>query len=133
MAYVDSRSTPALQRVPWPGLVLAALLGVFALRMAETAWLSQWHLSALTVAIVIGLAVGNVVGARLPSAFSPGLALAQRHLLRAGVVLYGLRLSFQDVADVGAAGLLLDVFVVVSTLALGTWAGRRCFGLDRDT
>lgn len=134
MAYVESRSTPVLQRVPWlPGMALAAGLGVVALWASETAWLQQWHLSALTVAIVIGLLLGNFSGGRLSPSFTPGLVLAQRQLLRAGVVLYGLRLSFQDVAAVGAPGLVLDLLIVASTLGLGVWAGRRWFGLDRDT
>ncbi|GAA5074846.1 YeiH family protein [Lysobacter panacisoli] len=134
MAYVESRSAPVLQRVPWlPGVALAVGLGVVALWASETAWLRQWHLSALTVAIVIGLLLGNLSGGRLSPAFTPGLALAQRQLLRAGVVLYGLRLSFQDVAAVGAPGLVLDLLIVASTLGLGVWAGRRWFGLDRDT
>lgn len=134
MAYVESRPVPVLQRLPWlPGVALAAGLGVVALAAAETAWLRQWHLSALTVAIVIGLLLGNLSAGRLSPAFTPGLVLAQRQLLRAGVVLYGVRLSFQDVAAVGAPGLVLDLLVVASTLGLGVWAGRRWFGLDRDT
>src|SRR3970282_2734485 len=48
-------------------------------------------------------------------------------------VLDGLLLSFQDVAAIGVSGLLLDLGIVASTLVLGTWAGRRWFGLDRDT
>lgn len=116
-----------------PGLALAVALGLAGLWLAGLPWLAQWQLSALTCAIVLGLLVGNVLGARLPARTAPGLHLAQRQLLRAGVVLYGLRLSFQDIAAIGVAGLLVDVVVVVSTLLLGSWAGRRWFGLDRHT
>lgn len=116
-----------------PGLALAVGLGLLGLWLAELPWLARWQLSALTCAIVLGLLVGNLFGARLPAAVGPGLHLSQRQLLRAGVVLYGLRLSFQDIAAIGVAGLMVDVVVVVSTLLLGTWAGRRWFGLDRHT
>lgn len=134
MAFVDSRRVSFLQTFPWlPGVAFATALGLVALWAADSAWLSASHLSALTVAIVLGLLVGNLAAGRLPAALAPGLQLSQRQLLRAGVVLYGLRLSFQDVAAVGAAGLAVDLVVVVSTLGLGVWAGRRWFGLDRDT
>lgn len=134
MAFVDSRPAPVSQWIPWlPGISLASLLGALALWISGSAWASAWHLSALTVAIVAGLVLGNGASSHLPASLAPGLAIAQRQLLRAGVVLYGLRLSFQDVAAVGVAGLLVDAVVVVSTLGLGVWAGRRWFGLDRDT
>ena len=115
-----------------PGLLLAGALALLALWLAEGV-VPQWRLSALTVAIVLGMLLGNLGGAHLPPTLTPGIHTAQRTLLRAGVVLYGLRLSFQDVADIGLTGLLVDVVVVASTLLLGAVAGRRLFGLDRHT
>lgn len=116
-----------------PGLALALALGLAALGLAQLPLLERWQLGALTCAIVLGMLLGNVAGGRLSPRLGPGLHIAQRNLLRAGVVLYGLRVSFQEVAAIGLSGLLVDVAVVVSTLMLGTWAGRRWFGLDRDT
>lgn len=116
-----------------PGLLLALALGLAGLWAAQAPALASWQLSALTVAIVLGMLVGNTVGARLPASLSPGIHVAQRQLLRAGVVLYGLRLSFQEVAAIGVTGLAIDVVVVVSTLWLGVFAGRRWFGMDRHT
>lgn len=118
---------------PVPGLLLALALGLAGLGVAALPALADWHLSALTVAIVFGMLLGNLGGARLPASFGPGIHISQRQLLRAGVVLYGLRLSFQDIAAIGVAGLLIDLIVVASTLLLGIWVGRRWFGLDRDT
>lgn len=124
----SSRSWP-----PLSGLLLALTLGLLALGLAQLPLLQRWQLSALTVAIVLGMLLGNLGGGRLSPKLAPGIGLAQRQLLRAGVVLYGLRLSFQDVAAIGVSGLLIDLVIVVSTLGLGTWIGRRWFGLDRDT
>lgn len=116
-----------------PGLALALSLGLAGLGLAALPAFSRLQLSALTLAIVLGMLVGNLAGARLPASLAPGVAFAQRNLLRAGIVLYGLRISFQQIAAVGAGALLLDVAVVASTLALGVWIGRRWLGLDRDT
>ena len=116
-----------------PGLVFALLLGLAGIALATLPALARLQLSALTVAIVLGMLAGNLVGARLPPSFAPGVGYAQRTLLRAGVVLYGLRISFQQIAAIGPGALMLDVAIVVSTLGLGVWIGRRWLGLDRDT
>jgi uncharacterized integral membrane protein (TIGR00698 family) len=116
-----------------PGLLFALALGLAGLGLAAVPALAGLQLSALTLAIALGMLVGNLASARLPERTAPGIAFAQRNLLRAGIVLYGLRISFQQIAAIGPGALLLDVIVVASTLALGVWIGRRWLGLDRDT
>ena len=101
--------------------------------LTRTPLLADWQPSALTIAIVLGMLLGNAFGRRLPDALIPGIGVAQKNLLRLGVALYALRISFQEIAAVGLPGLALNVFVIVSVLVLGTWAGRRWLGLDRDT
>jgi uncharacterized integral membrane protein (TIGR00698 family) len=115
------------------GTGFALLLGLAAIAFAATPVFARSQLSALTLAIVLGMLVGNLAGTRLPVTLKPGLAFSQRNLLRAGVVLYGLRISFGQIAAIGLGALVLDGAIVVSTLALGVWIGRRWLGLDRDT
>lgn len=116
-----------------PGLALALGLGLAGLWLSGSPWLARWQVSALTLAIVFGMVLGNVFGARLPAVLTPGVITAQQKLLRLGVILYGLRISFQQVAAVGMQGLLMDLVIVGGTLALGTVIGRRLLGLDRHT
>lgn len=127
----DSRFASLLRQLP--GLALALGLGVAGLWMSGLPLLAKWQVSALTLAIVFGMVLGNVFGARLPAVLSPGVITAQQKLLRLGVVLYGLRISFQQIAAVGVQGLAIDIVIVVGTLALGTMIGRRFLGLDRHT
>lgn len=116
-----------------PGLALAGGLGTLALALASAPTLAAWHVAPLTLAILLGMLIGNVAGQRLPAVTAPGLAVAQRNLLRAGVVAYGFRLDVYDLGAIGANALAVAVIVVVSTLLIGTWAGRRWLGMDRDT
>lgn len=135
----DDASRQPAKRVPGralrstPGLLLALGIGVAALWLARLPLLAHWQLSALTLAIVLGMVLGNAFGASLPAPLAPGVIVAQQKLLRLGVILFGLRISFQQIAAVGPAGLALDLVIVCGTLALGMLLGRKLFGLDRDT
>lgn len=109
-----------------PGLALTAL-GV-ALAYAASQALAQ--VSPLTLAVLLGALVGNAPFRRERA--QPGLDVVSRHLLRAGIVLLGLRLAVADVWDLGLPSLAVVVVVVVVTFFGTQWLGRR-MGLSRGT
>src|SRR5258708_4930547 len=115
------------------GIALTAALAAAATELAQAGWLQANGISVLTLAIVLGMAAGNTVYPRVESGSAAGVAFSKHSLLRVGIVLYGLRLTLQDVATVGAAGIAIDAVVLASTFALACWAGTRVFGLDRTT
>ena len=116
-----------------PGLLLCLLLATAAMQLGKLAWLSAHGFSALTVAIVLGMAVGNTFYRALAPGAAAGVTFSKQMLLRAGIVLYGLRLTLQDIGHVGAAGLLIDALVLTSTFGLAWLIGTRVFKLDRTT
>nr|WP_315242010.1 YeiH family protein [uncultured Albidiferax sp.] len=116
-----------------PGLVLCAALAACAMVLGGLPAFQAHGLGALTLAIVLGMLVGNTVYPRWADACGPGVHLAKQRLLRLGVVLYGLRLTTQDIASVGLAGVLIDALVLGSTLSLACWVGMRWLGLDRNS
>jgi uncharacterized integral membrane protein (TIGR00698 family) len=127
---------PAAAAARWrvvPGLLLAAAVALAATALAHVAWLQSHGLSALTLAIAFGLLAGNLLPAPALAASADGLNLAKQRLLRAGIVLYGLRLTFQDIGHVGLAGVAIDAAVLASTFTLACTLGPRLFGLDRTT
>lgn len=116
-----------------PGLLLCALITAAAMGGAESDLTQQLGLSALTLAIVLGMVLGNTVYPSLGSACGPGVHTAKQSLLRLGIVLYGLRLTLQDVSQVGLAGVLVDALVLASTFGLACLIGMRWLGLERNT
>lgn len=125
-------SVPRLQH--WlPGLALSAAIALAAIRLGELPWLQAHGLSALIVAILLGIVLGNTVYPHIGAQCGPGVAAAKQTLLRAGIVVYGFRLTFHDVGHVGTAGIVIDALVLTSTFALSLFVGRRMLGLDRDT
>jgi len=116
-----------------PGLLACGVFGACAMFLGRQPWFAAHGLSALSLAIVLGLLLGNSLYPRVARPLAPGVNLARQRLLRIGIVLFGLRLSFQDVAAVGFAAVVIDALMLSSTFALAWWAGERWFGLDRDT
>jgi uncharacterized integral membrane protein (TIGR00698 family) len=139
--FVPPGSTSRLPaRQPWkamrraaPGLLLAAAVALVATWAARFAWLPAHGISSLTLAIALGIVVGNVLPASIGAATADGVGTARQRLLRAAIVLYGLRLTFQDIAHVGIAGVAIDALVLCSTFGLACFLGVRVFGLDRRT
>lgn len=116
-----------------PGLLLTAAIAALALWLGTVPWLQAHGISALTLAIVIGIAVGNTAYPALAPRVAAGVGVSKATVLRAGIVLYGLRLTVQDIGQVGVAGVLIDALVLCSTFALAWWLGTRVLGLERNT
>ncbi len=115
-----------------PGLLLAGGVAALGTWIAQAPAVAAHGFSALTLSIVLGLLVGNTLYPAIARACTPGVGLAKGTLLRAGIVLYGLRLTFQDIGQVGLAGVWVDAAMLASTFLLAQWLGTR-LGLDRRT
>lgn len=126
----DARPSSAVPgRVGWsdraPGIAVVAVLAVIAWLGAAT----TSNLSPLVVGVALGALVANV--ATIPASLAPGIAWAARHVLRAGIVLLGLRLSLGDLGELGARGLLVVSAAVAATFFGSQWLARR-FGVSDD-
>jgi uncharacterized integral membrane protein (TIGR00698 family) len=115
------------------GVALTGTLAYASILVARIPMIQRSGLSALTLAILLGMLAGNLVLGSAESRFTAGITFAKQTLLRLGIVLYGLRLTFQDIAHVGAAGLAIDTVMLSCTFLLAWWAGTRWFHLDRTT
>ena len=116
-----------------PGLALSAGLAAVAIRLGATGWLPAHGMTGLTVAIVLGILLGNTVYPFIAASSGAGVIFSKQTLLRAGVILYGLRLTLHDIGQVGMSGVLIDAVLLSSTFMLAVFLGTRLFGLDRET
>jgi uncharacterized integral membrane protein (TIGR00698 family) len=111
-------------------VVLFGCAGV-AVMLGAMPWAGRLGLSALTLAILLGMAVGHVPGHQ--RWLTPGAIQFARHtLLRAGVILYGARLTLAQIHDLGTSGVMIPLVVLAATMLAGTWIGTRWFGLARS-
>ncbi len=117
----DARSEPGI----WTGLALTTTIAALAFGMHILPGFQ--FLSPLILAILLGMVFHNLIGT--PAVAKPGVKFSLRRILRAGIVLLGLQLTFYQVAAVGWGGVLVIVVTLVATFAFTTLIGRR-LGVD---
>ncbi|WP_131667880.1 YeiH family protein [Psychrobacter pygoscelis] len=90
-------------------------------------------LSALTLAIIIGMVLGNTIYPRFAPKLVGGVSFAKGQLLRLAIMLYGFKLTLTQVASVGMPAIMIDAAVLSSTFILTYWLGTRWLKVDRQT
>nr|WP_300309712.1 YeiH family protein [Halomonas sp.] len=115
------------------GLLFCALLTLLGFGLAKVPFIAASGVSPLVFALLLGIIVGNLPLKQTLEVAQPGLAFATRWLLRGGIVLFGLSLTFTQVLDLGPKVLLLDALVITSILIAGYMIGTRLLGMDRET
>ncbi len=99
-----------------PGIVLVAVAALAAL------WLSEHYgPPAILMGLLIGLAL-NFVSA--DKRLSAGLDLASQTLLRIGIVLIGLRITFAEITDLGLAPFAMLIGIMTAVILVGVFIAR---------
>lgn len=128
-----SNASQSATRGQLNGILFVALFAAAVTRLSALPAIAGLGISPLIVGIIAGAIYGNALKDGMPQSWSAGVNFSARKLLRIAVAFFGLRVSLQEIAQVGLAGVTVSVLVVVSTLAIGTWAGMKLMKLDRDT
>jgi len=106
------------------GILLIVLFSFSAFYIAEFRFVKSLSLSPLIVGILLGMLYANSLRNKLPETWVPGIKFCSKTILRTGVVLYGFRLTFQQVMEVGLPAITADCIIVTGTLLLGLLLGK---------
>jgi uncharacterized integral membrane protein (TIGR00698 family) len=116
-----------------PGLLVAFALAVAGNYLAD--WiaaalgLGPGAISGIMVAILLGLAIGNLF--TLPASLKPGIGVAVKRVLRIGIVLLGLKLSIVEVGTIGLKSLPVILVTIPAAILIVTFLARRLGLPDR--
>ncbi|MDE6006751.1 MAG: YeiH family protein [Muribaculaceae bacterium] len=113
------------------GILFMALFACAAFFIGQAQIMRELSFSPLIIGIVLGMAYANTLRSHLPSEWTPGIQYCSKRILRLGIILYGFRLTFQDVMAVGMAAIVVDLIIVTVTIIGGYWLGR-AMKMDRD-
>lgn len=119
------------------GLIFALIASLFS--MWFVAELPHWTgghnfgLSSLTLAILLGIVLGNTVYPQSGSILNLGVGYTKGQVLRLAIMLYGFKLTFTQVENVGVDAILTDILTLSSTFLLACWLGIKVFKMDKET
>ena len=113
------------------GVLFMALFACASFFIAQWQVMRDLSFSPLIIGIVLGMAYANSLRSHLPETWTPGIQMCSKKVLRLGIILYGFRLTFQNVREVGLAALVIDCIVVLLTILGGVWIGK-LLKMDRD-
>lgn len=114
------------------GILLIALFSCAAFYIGGAKIFVKLSFSPMIIGIILGMLYANSLRNHLPETWVPGIQFCSKKILRLGIILYGFRLTFQDVINVGTAGIVVDAIVVVVTILGGVWVGKM-LKMDKDT
>ena len=114
------------------GILLIALFACAAFYIGEAQLLKEISFSPMIIGIILGMLYANSLRNNLPETWVPGIQFCSKKILRLGIILYGFRLTFQDIVNVGISGIVIDAIIVTVTILGGIWIGR-LLKMDRET
>lgn len=106
------------------GILLMALFACAAFYIGEVDMMKAISFSPMIIGIILGMLYANSLRNNLPETWTPGIVFCSKRILRIGIILYGFKLTFQDITAVGLPAIIIDAIVVIVTILLGVFVGR---------
>lgn len=106
------------------GVLLITLFSCAAFYIGDMAFVKALSFSPMIVGIILGMVYANSLRNNLPDTWVPGIQFCAKRVLRIGIIFYGFRLTFQNVAEVGFPAIVIDAVMVCGTLGLGLLLGK---------
>ena len=115
------------------GILFVAIFAAAATYIAGLGPIKALGLSPLVIGIVMGIFYANTLHNKMPKEWQGGITFSGKKILRFAIVIYGFRITFQQIAEVGLDGFLVSLIMLSSTLIIGSWLGFKVFGMEKDT
>jgi len=115
------------------GILFVALFATTATYISNFSFFKQMAISPLIIGIILGIFYANSLRSHLPKEWQAGIMFSTKMLLRVGIIFYGFRLTFENIAEVGVAGIITSASVVTLTFIIGYLVGTKLLKMDRDT
>lgn len=113
------------------GILFMALFACASFFIGQAPFMKAISFSPLIIGIILGMIYANSLRNHLPETWGPGIQYCSKRVLRLGIILYGFRLTFQNVVEVGLAGITVDCIIVAVTILGGVLVGK-WMKMDRD-
>jgi uncharacterized integral membrane protein (TIGR00698 family) len=119
LATTATVSTKGWKR-PVKGLALTLTIAILAGRIAEAPFFSI--MGIMIISIMLGVIWKSIMD--VPADAGIGITFSSKFLLRAGIILMGIRLNFSQIMNAGLSVVLIDIIVIVFTLTVMIYLGK---------
>lgn len=116
----------------YKGLGTIFIFTLFSLYISKIAFIESLGFSVLIVAIVLGMLLSNSFAKFKIIETQSSISFCTKQVLRFAIVLYGFRLTFQDLQDIGLQGVFYSFLVLVSTFVFGYLVGVKILKIDKQ-
>ncbi len=125
--------SPENRKGTMSGILFVAIFAAAATYIAGLGPVKALGLSPLVIGIVMGIFYANTLHNHTPEEWHPGITFSGKKILRFAIVIYGFRITFQQIMEVGPDGFLVSLIMLSTTLIFGSWLGYKIFGMEKDT
>lgn len=112
------------------GITFVFLLALLSQLIVTLPMFAHAGISSLILAILLGILIGNAW--TLPSSWVHGVQFAAKRILRLAIILYGFRISVQELLHVGADAFLIAIIMVIIIFTIGYVLGKKILRLDGE-
>ena len=115
-----------------PTYIVLPIIALVAIALASIPQVSAFGLSALPLAILLGMSYGHFLLRVEDEKDHQFSHFCKQKMLRLGIILFGFGLSFQQIVAVGWQAVVIDLVVITVIFSVGTFVGIKVFKLHRD-
>ncbi|MBD3830448.1 MAG: YeiH family putative sulfate export transporter [Arcobacter sp.] len=114
------------------GILFVGIFSLFATLLAELDFFRNLGISSLIIGIVLGIFYANTIKHKFLDFGKSGIIFSTKYILRFGIILYGFRLTLQNLQEVGFGGIFIAFCIVLFTFIFGYFIGVKVLKLDRE-
>jgi len=112
------------------GLSFVVMLAFACELIALLPIIADTGISSLIIAILLGIVISNTYP--LPTTWLHGIQFASKRILRLAIILYGFRISIQELLAAGSTALIISILMVSIILLLSYLIGKKIIKLDTE-
>jgi len=114
------------------GLLILGLCTGISILIANIEVIRVLSISPLIIAIFLGAILTHVLNQKIIDYLESAIGFSTKRVLRFGIILYGFRLTLQNLEEVGLEGFIFAVFIVASTFIIGYFTGTKILKMDKE-
>lgn len=114
------------------GILFVSFFALISTLISEFHFFKNLAISPLIIGIVLGILYTNILKNKFSNLWQKGITFSTKYILRFGIILYGFRLTFQNLQEVGFNGVFIAFCTVTFTFIFGYIIGTKVLKLDRE-